>query len=1059
MPSGHARRSEAGVPPPHLVKGPAFLYKLAAKQPHRTHAAMIPHLKSPTDTSPSRAVFFAALTAAGLRGTTGDDAAARTVFATDNSIYQITPTGIVFPRDAADLKIIADVLARPAFAQMKVAMRGGGTGTNGQSLTDGVVIDCSRYMNRILEIDPVRMTARVEPGVVKDQLNKALKAYGLFFAPELSTSNRATIGGMISTDACGQGSCLYGKTSSHVRGVRAILSDGTDWWFRPADATALESLKARADRVGAIYRTLDTIEREKRTRIAEVFPRLNRFMTGYDLAHLRTADGGIDATAILCGSEGTLGMIAEAEIGLLPLPAFSALINIRYDDFNTALEDARTLAALKVASVETVDEKVLRLAQGDLVWRDIAAFFPEDDGRQASGINIAEVLADDEEELERKLADLTARLAASPMQGRLGWTLTRDKAGVQAIWTMRKRAVGLLGNVEGPVRPIPFVEDTAVPPENLAPYIREFRALLDSHGLAYGMFGHVDAGVLHVRPALDLTRPDHVPLVREISDAVVELTQRYGGVLWGEHGKGVRSQYVPSFFGDLYPCLQQVKAVFDPLNQMNPGKIATPDGSPLTAIDGVPLRGEFDRTIAADIRAAFDNAAYCNGNGACFDFDTSSPMCPSYKGTRDRRYSPKGRASLMREWLRLLSAAGIDPRHEADNVRRQGGGPLQLLRRAWNTLDPANRDDFSHEVRAAMDTCLSCKACAGQCPVKVSVPAFRARFLELYYSRYLRPLKAPLVAAIESTLPWMARARPAYNIVSGTRIGQALMRVAGLTALPALPALPLRAELRRRQVPPATVAALERLSADERARAVVFVPDAFTRHFEPQLLLDTVDLARKLGFLPFVADGIRNGKALHVHGYLGAFARTAARSASSLRALAATGVPLVGLDPSMTLAFRSEYPAALGKSLPVHVQMPQEWLAENLSRLPQVAAPSGGRRFRLLAHCTERTNAPAAVGQWAAIFGRLGIPLATGSTGCCGMAGTFGHEASNRPLSEEIYRQNWHDEIAAGDNNDVLMATGYSCRSQVKLMESRALPHPLQVLNDLFAGNSRPAHS
>jgi hypothetical protein len=227
----------------------------------------------------------------------------------------------------------------------------------------------------------------------------------------------------------------------------------------------------------------------------------------------------------------------------------------------------------------------------------------------------------------------------------------------------------LLGNVEGPVRPVAFVEDTAVPPENLAAYIREFRALLDGAGVSYGMFGHVDAGVLHVRPALDLTRNDHVPMVREISDAVVALTRKHGGVLWGEHGKGVRSEYVPEFFGALYPSLQAIKQAFDPDNRLNPGKIASPSSQPLLKIDQVALRGETDRVIGNEIRAAFDNAPYCNGNGACFDFDETSPMCPSFKATGDRRFSPKGRAMLMREWLRLLREQGVDPRKAAERLR------------------------------------------------------------------------------------------------------------------------------------------------------------------------------------------------------------------------------------------------------------------------------------------------------------------------------------------------------------------------------------------------------
>lgn len=1009
---------------------------------------MIPRLETSFAPPPVSGSFFERLKDEGFSGDIETGADSSIVFSTDNSIYQLEPAGIIFPKNADDLKIVAAVISEPAFGSLSITPRGGGTGTNGQSLTSGVVVDCSRHMNRILEIDPVRRIARVEAGVVKDQLNRALEPYGLFFAPELSTSNRATIGGMVSTDACGQGSCLYGKTSNHVLGLRIVLMDGTDWWSHPVNQEELQNILNRKDLIGEIYKVAEDIAREKQARIADIFPRLNRYMTGYDLAHLHRPDGRFDLNAILCGSEGTLAMIAEAELNLLPLPAQAALINIRYGDFNTALEDARMLAALKVASVETVDEKVLGLAKGDIVWNAIARFFPEDRRGPANGINLVEVLADDEDALEEKLRAVTAALDDGATARHRGYTIARGHTDVGAIWTMRKRAVGLLGNVEGPVRPVAFVEDTAVPPENLAAYIREFRALLDASGLSYGMFGHVDAGVLHVRPALDLTRKDHVPLVRDISDAVVDLTRKYGGVLWGEHGKGVRSEYVPAFFGDLYPCLQEIKRAFDPQNRLNPGKIAAPASEPLLKIDGVPLRGDTDRVIGNDIRATFDNAAYCNGNGACFDFDETTPMCPSYKATRDRRFSPKGRAALMREWLRLLAEKGIDPRREAEMLR--SAGPLaNLARRAFNSLNPINRNDFSHEVRAAMDSCLACKACAGQCPVKVSVPAFRSKFLELYFGRYLRPLKDPLVAAIETTLPLMARARPLYNLAAGTRPGQWLLRALGLTALPVLPELSLQSAARRRGVAIATPDLIDGLLPWQKQRAVIFVPDAFTAYFDPRVVIAALELARKMDLLPFLAPHHINGKALHVHGYLGRFRQTATETASVLERLAESGIPLVGLDPSMTLTYRSEYGSLPETRVKSPVLMPQEWLAANLNRLTG-RQENSEKTYRLLVHCTERSNCPSSPSEWKGAFSALGIPLQIADVGCCGMAGTFGHEVRNRTISERLYAMSWQQEIGRVEDGSVVMATGYSCRSQVKVMQRQQIPHPLQVINGLI---------
>lgn len=1009
---------------------------------------MIPRLTSTLPLEMPDPDFSGALIEAGFAGDIDTSAGGRVVASTDNSIYQVTPQAIVFPKGADDLKIIARALSNPRFRHIAITPRGGGTGTNGQSLSGGVVVDCSRHMNRILEIDTVRRVARVEAGVVKDQLNQALKAHGLFFAPELSTSNRATIGGMVSTDACGQGSCIYGKTSNHVLGLRVVLTDGSEIWSRPVDPSGLREACEMPGRVGEIYRAVDRITRERRAEIEAVFPPLNRYLTGYDLAHVQKPDGRFDLNAILCGSEGTLAMIAEAEVNLLPIPARSALFVIRYGDFNTALEDARSLTALGVASVETVDEKVLGLAKGDIVWPRIARFFPQDTGSPANGINIVEVLADDDGGLREKVRFVAGALDRGEARHK-GYTVADEAADVEAIWLMRKRAVGLLGNVEGPVRPVPFVEDTAVPPENLAPYIREFRALLDGEGLDYGMFGHVDAGVLHVRPALDLTRPEHQAMVRRISDAVVELTRKYGGVLWGEHGKGVRSEYVPEFFGPLYPALQEIKAAFDPENRLNPGKIATPDGGPLLKIDEVPLRGVLDRAIGDDIRNAFDNAAYCNGNGACFDFDAASPMCPSYKATRDKRYSPKGRASLMREWLRLLADEKIDPRREAA-AQSTAGNVLSLPARLWNTVNPANRNDFSHEVRAAMDTCLACKACAGQCPVKVSVPAFRSKFLELYYGRYLRPLKHPAVGAIETLLPLMARMKTVYNLAVGQPAGQALMRLVGLTALPSMPGLSIEREARALGVKIATVKEMAALPADARANAVVFVPDAFTANFDPAVVVSALKLARRLGFTPYLAAPHVNGKALHVHGYLAAFRKAAGRTASYFDALSALGVTLVGLDPSMTLAFRSEY-AAAGHRMKAPVLLPQEWLKQNLARVAARKAPET-KRVVLLPHCTERTNAPSSSADWRAVFEAAGLTLEIADAGCCGMAGTFGHEVANRDISERLYDMSWKRHVAEASEVRPVMATGFSCRSQARHIDGALLPHPVSVLETALQG-------
>lgn len=990
--------------------------------------------------------FLAALEAAGFDGEICTDYASRTVLATDNSIYQRMPQAVVYPAHAGDTALVARLLARPEYRKVVLTPRGGGTGTNGQSLTHGVVMDLSRHMNRILEINADERWVRVEAGVVKDQLNAALKPHGLFFAPELSTSNRATIGGMINTDASGQGSCVYGKTRDHVLALDFVLLGGERLQSVPLDEEALDRMCELPGRAGQVYRTARRISEDKAELIEAKFPRLNRCLTGYDLAHLREADGRFNLSSVLCGAEGSLGFVVEARLNVLPIPKYSVLVNVRYAGFMDALRDARALMALQPLSIETVDSRVLLLAMQDFVWNSVAEYFPQDAQRPTLGINLVEFSGDDVEEVDTRVRAFTEHLQADTSVERLGHTVAVGNDAVKRVYAMRKRAVGLLGNVEGEARPQPFVEDTAVPPENLADFIAEFRSLLDSHGLQYGMFGHVDAGVLHVRPALDMKNPRDAALLRPITDEVAALTQRYGGLLWGEHGKGVRSEYAPAFFGELYPSLQQLKAAFDPYNQFNPGKIATPPDSriQLLKIDEVTTRGELDRQIDERVWQSYGTAMHCNGNGACYNFDPDDAMCPSWKATRERVHSPKGRASLMREWLRLQGRAGVN----VLDVAREPQPFLSSLASRWRNSREARRGeaDFSHEVYEAMAGCLACKSCAGQCPVKVNVPEFRSRFLELYHRRYLRPLRDYLIGSLEFTMPWLARLPVLYNgLMRASWVRNLLAQHAGMVDSPLLSRHDLAATLRQWQVRPASEQALAELSEAERARSVVIVQDTFTRYFDTEQLATLIELAARLGHRVWLAPLNPNGKPLHVQGFMDAFAWAAIRNASQLARLAQSGIPLVGLDPAMTLTYRQEYLKVPGIGEVPRVALPQEWL---LDVLPPATTGGKAPSFRLLPHCTEKTNAPDSARQWLQVFERRGLRLEVQATGCCGMSGTYGHEARNFETSRKIYAQSWAAHVEAAEHGGEALATGYSCRSQVKRLSARRLRHPLQALLD-----------
>lgn len=1000
--------------------------------------------------------FLQSLKEQGFTGDTATSYADRLSLSTDNSIYQLLPDAALFPRSTADVALIARLAGETRFTSLVFTPRGGGTGTNGQSLNQGIVVDMSRYMNRILEINTEQGWVRVEAGVVKDQLNAWLKPYGFFFSPELSTSNRATLGGMINTDASGQGSLVYGKTSDHVEGLRAVLLGGDILDTRAMPTALAEQLANTPTAEGRIYQQVLSRCREQRDLILEKFPKLNRFLTGYDLRHVFSDDlQTFDLTRLLCGAEGTLAFITEARLDITPIPKVRRLVNIKYDSFDSALRNAPFMVEAKALSVETVDSKVLNLAREDIVWHSVNELITDVPDKEMLGLNIVEFAGDDGELIEQQISTLCQRLdelMQQQMGGVIGYQLCEDLGGIERIYNMRKKAVGLLGNAKGRAKPIPFVEDTAVPPEQLADYIVDFRALLDSHGLSYGMFGHVDAGVLHVRPALDMCDPQQELLMKQISDEVVALTARYGGLLWGEHGKGFRAQYSPEFFGEiLFNELRRIKAAFDPDNRMNPGKICTPLGSdePMMQVDAVK-RGTYDRQIPVTVRNEWRGAMECNGNGLCFNFDARSPMCPSMKITRNRIHSPKGRATLTREWLRLLSEQGVDPVQLEQALPKQGASLRTLIQRTRNTWHANQGEyDFSHEVKEAMSGCLACKACSTQCPIKIDVPNFRSRFLQLYHTRYLRPMSDHLVASVESYAPLMAKAPKVFNFFLKQPWMRELSKThIGMVDLPLLSSPSLKQQLGGHPAMNLTLEQLEALDAAQRENCVLVVQDPFTSYYEAQLVTDFVKLIEKLGYRPVLLPFSPNGKAQHVKGFLQRFARTASKTADFLNRVAKLGMPMVGVDPATVLCYRDEYNQVLGEQRgEFSVQLVHEWLQTALSaRAEQTAS---GEAWYLFAHCTEVTALPSTPNQWQSIFARFGAKLENVNVGCCGMAGTYGHESANLENSLGIYELSWHPQLQKLPRQRCL-ATGFSCRSQVKRAEGNGMRHPLQALLEMM---------
>ena len=1026
---------------------------------------MIPKISDLPQLDPIYAQYLNALKVSAFKGDVESAHASRLLVATDNSVYQRMPQGVIFPKDNEDISIALKLRATPVYERLIITPRGGGTGTNGQSLNDGITIDCSRYMKATSNFDADKREIYAQSGVIKDELNEFLKPYGLFFSPELSTSSRACLGGMISNDAAGQGSLRYGRTSTHIKDVTVVLADGTITTFVPVSGEKLQECLKKEGLEGDIYRGCYALLKDNRDEIEKIFPKLNRFMTGYDLDHsYDPKTDTLNLARLICGAEGTLAVICGATLDLTKIPDFRELMVVKYENFDSALRHAVDLIDAGVFSVETVDSRVLSLAKKDTIWSSVKDYIHEVEGHEILGINIVEFNGYDADTERSKLEKIFAAVnkkAETFENGILGAQLAQTPKAVSAIYGMRKKAVGLLGAAAGDKKLVAFTEDTVVPPRNLADYILEFRSLLDSLHVTYGMFGHVDTGLMHVRPALDLTTDEDREKLVTISNKVVELVNKYQGQMWGEHGRGYRSCFGEVFFKTLYPVARKVKALFDAKNILNPGKICVPFGNEtdkIVSIDSL-MRGDLDRTIPLTVRQSFKGAVSCNGNGQCFSYQTSALMCPSYRYTKNHIRSPKGFSELMREWMRLMNDRGYNIASEEVSLMTSSPNPINFVKRVINTLT-TKKEDYSTEYLENIQTCLSCKSCKSICPAHVNAADMNSRFLALYYSRYLRPLMDILILNAEFTLPLMAKVPKLSNaFLSNSIIKSLTKKIFGFVDIPLFSEKTFHKECHDN--------GFEILTADKAAKSdyeVIIVTDPFTVSYEAHGLIAMASFMRNIGYKVAFLRAYVNGKIKVIRGQRRSFVHFAAKQAARLELIAKSGKALVGYDPALTICYRDEYTQMLGdRRGEFDVKLPEEWLneqfgtqtfverfakikdkVEQTSKTDEFKAP-----YFLFTHCTERALITQSPVLWQTLMQHFFINVIPETVACCGMAGLFGHISKNHDETYAVYEKNWKDKIKSHDFKHCLI-TGFSCRSQVHRMEGKEAVHPLFVLNDLL---------
>jgi FAD/FMN-containing dehydrogenase/Fe-S oxidoreductase len=925
------------------------------------------------------------------------DAGSRALYATDATNYRQVPIGVVLPRSVDD--VIATVAACRKHGAPLLA-RGGGTSLAGQCCNVAVVIDFSKYLHRIVELDPAGKRARVEPGTILDDLRDAAEQHRLTFAPDPSTHTHNTLGGMIGNNSCGVHSVMGGKTSDNVEELEILTYDGVRMRVGATSDEALAQIVAGGGRRGEIYRALNDLRDKYADLIRARFPKIPRCVSGYNLPEL-LPENGFHVARALVGSEGTCVTILEATTRLVDSPPARSLLVLGYDDAYAAADHVMEVLAAGPTALEgfgaelVADMKAIGLHTGDL--RLLPA---------GGGWLLVEFGGASKEESDGKAHALMATLkkkADAPST-----KLIDDKAEEEMIWTVRRSGLGATAHVSNKKVAWSGWEDAAVPPERLGPYLRDFRDLLQRYHYKGDLYGHFGQGCVHTRIDFDLeTAPGIETFHRFLGDAA-DLVVRYGGSLSGEHGDGQsKAEFLGRMFGpELVGAFAEFKRIWDPEGRMNPGKIVDPfpatqnlrlgtayaPPQPLTFFEFPKDDHDFGRTLLR-----------CVGVGNCRRTHHET-MCPSFMATREEKYSTRGRARLLFEMLKG-----------------------EVITGGW-------RDEHVHD---ALDLCLACKGCKGDCPVNVDMASYKAEFLAHYYAGRLRPRAAYAMglihvwARLASHLPSAANHVSQHEPWSG--IAKKLAGIAAERQIPAFARQTFRAWFARRE------------AARRDGERVLLWPDTFTNHFLPETAIAAVEVLEDAGCTIVLPDRpLCCGRPLYDWGMLDRALGLWHATLATLRAEIRAGTPVVGLEPACVAAFRDE----LGNLLPhdedaKRLRLQTHTLAEFLQKKGYVPNRLGGKAVVHL-HCNQR----AVMGHEAdgKVFEQLGLEVDLLDSGCCGMAGSFGFQADKYALSQTIGERVLLPAVRRTDAETLLIADGFSCREQVRQATGRMPLHLAQVL-------------
>lgn len=953
-----------------------------------------------------------------LEGEVRFDNGSRAMYSVAGGNYRLVPIGVVIPRTEEDM-VRAVSLCRHYGAP--VLPRGGGTSLAGQCCNVAVVIDASKYLRQILELDPEKKLARVQPGLVLDDLRDAAEKHHLTFAPDPSTHNHCTLGGMIGNNSCGVHSVMAGKTVDNIEELRVLTYDGLELRVRKTSDEELQRIISQGGRRGEIYSSLKALRDKYGQLIRQRFPQIPRRVSGYNLDQL-LPENGFHVARALVGTEGTCVAVLEATCRLVDSSPARSLLVLGYPDVYSAGDHVMEVLAHKPIGLEGLDDRLIEDMKRKHLHPEDARLLPEGEGWLVVEFDGA----------TKKEADDQARgLMAKLSQGRHppSMKLFDDDKEEKTVWEIRESGLGATALVPGSQLTWEGWEDSAVPPDRLGDYLRDFRRLLEKYRYGCDLYGHFGQGCVHTRIDFDLETYDGIQKYRSFVHEAAKLVVSYGGSLSGEHGDGQsRAELLPLMFGnELVEAFRDFKRIWDPDWKMNPGKVVDPyrvDENLRLGTDYRPWAPETHFKFPEDSGSFAHAALRCVGVGKCRR-EGGGTMCPSYMVTLEEEHSTRGRARLLFEML-------------------QG----DVLRDGWR----------QESVREALDLCLACKGCKGDCPVNVDMATYKAEFLSHYYQGRLRPRHAyaiglmPEWSRIAGHFPWLA------NLFTQTRglsaLAKAIAGFAPQRKIPAYAAEPFKTWLEKHRPRPGQAE-----SAGEEKPRVILWPDTFNNFFHPETACAALEILERIGYLVEVPrQNLCCGRPLYDYGMLRAAKRKLNKILAALREEIRNGVPIVVLEPSCAAVFRDELTALYphdedAKRLAKQTFLLNEFLVR---RAPDHRFPAFNRKALLHGHCHQR--AIMKMDAVEKILRELGIDCKTLDSGCCGMAGGFGFEKQHYDLSVKVGERALLPAVRQADAETLIIADGFSCREQISQATGRRALHLAEVIQMALLGSYTEDH-